>query len=153
MNKKIKFNVLDFVIILLSILVILSVVFWNDIRLNFIQDERTAEYTFTVNGITEEVLSAIKVEDKVFVSEDGTEAGTIKSIESKKETLSVELTDGSSKYYEADTYTVSGKITVKGVIKENGFYIGDKYFVVSGKRFNVYTSRINMNIEVDEIKY
>ena len=153
MNKKIRFNVLDFSIVLLSVLSILAIVFWNDIRVAFMYEEVDAEYTFLATGVTEEMLVYLTVGEDFVFSEDGKKAGTITYVESEKELSRITLVDGTNKTYEGDTYIVKGRAAVKGCKKENGFYISDKYFTVAGKKFKVETSKVNIEIEISEINY
>ncbi len=151
MSKKTKFNVLDFVIVLVSILSILFVVFWKDIRVKFLYEEKNIQYTFEASGITEEELSSLKIGDKLIFSEDSNSAGTITSIESEKEVLSITLIDGTQKSYEADTYTIKCKASASGIKKEHGFYIDNKYFIVPGKAFHVETPKLSMEIQITEL--
>lgn len=151
MNKKNKFNVLDFVIIIFSLLSIFSIVFWEDIRINFLYEEKNIEYSFIARGITEEEFNALVVGDKIFFSADEKDAGQLTSFNGEKETLPIVLVDGSVKSYIADTYTVSGRVIATCIEKENGFYIEDKYFIVPGKKFNVETSKISFEIEISDL--
>lgn len=150
MSKKIKFNVLDFVIILFSVLAILSALFWNDIRAEFVFDEKTVEYTFCISGLSEEMLSSIKVDDNLYFAENGKSAGTILSLKSEK---SAGFVVGTVKAYEIDTYTVIGTAEAKGRQRENGFYINDEYFIVNGKYFDVETSKVSVKLQITDIKY
>lgn len=152
MNKKIKFNVLDFAIVLLSVLIVLSVAFWDELSMNFIHEKKSVECSFIATGLTEEMVLAFNKQEKVFFSENGVKFGKIIDFQNEREQLSVTLVDGSSKSYIADTYTIKGKMIVDCVEKENGLYIDGKYFIVSGKKFDVSTSKINMEIEITDVE-
>jgi hypothetical protein len=153
MNKKIKFNVLDFSIILLSVLSVLAFIFWNDIRTRFMYEEKEAEYAFVARGVTEEALNSLKIGDEVKFLNSRENAGKIISFEYEKEILSVILVDGSRKTYEGDTYVLTGKISARGREKENGFYVSDEYFIVPGKKFSLSTSKVNVDVEITEIDF
>lgn len=151
MNKKNKFNVLDFVIIIFSLLSLFSIIFWEDIRINFLYEEKNIEYSFIARGVTKEEFNSLVVGDEIFFSADEKDAGRLTSFSGEKETLPVVLVDGSVKKYEADTYTVSGSVVANGIEKENGIYIEDEYFMVPGKKFNVETSKISIEIEIVDL--
>ncbi len=151
MNKNIKFNVLDFTIILFSALILLSVIFWNNIRSELFYEEKKAEYTFIATGLTEEMILSISENDKLFFDNSEKSSGTLKSYQYEKEILPITLIDGTVKYYEAETYALSGTVSAEGVKKENGFYINGDYFIVAGKKFNANTSKISFNIEISNL--
>jgi len=153
MNNKIKFNVLDFCIILFAFLVILLVIFSNDICVKFMYNETIAEYTFVATGLTEEEVASIKKDDKLIFSNDGLDAGKLLSFESEKEVSTIVLVNGDTISYDAETYTIRGKVSAKGRIKENGFFISDEHFTVAGKKFNVETSTVKFEMEISDIKY
>ena len=151
MNKKFKFNLIDFSIILLSLSIILSVIFWEDIRAKFILKEKEIEYSFQINNVTEEMLSTLSVNDKLFF-EDNSNAGIILSFEFQKEIASIISEDGTRCSYETDLYCVKGKAKVNAVEKENGFYISAEYFTIPGKVFNVKTEKAEFSILIKEIQ-
>ena len=153
MNKRIKFNILDFCIILFAILLIFASLFWKDIRGKFILNEKNAEYSFVVKGLTEETVKSVSIGDNFYFSEDGTYAGKIDSVEYEREIHYVSLIDGSNVEYESDLYTLSGKVKITGKEKENGFYIGEKYFTVPGKKFYLETDSVELIIEITRIDY
>ena len=152
MDKKIKFNVIDFAIILFVILSIFATIFWKDIRNNFKLNEKSVEYTFTARGVTEEELNSIAVEDKLYFSKDETYAGTIKSVTAEKEMITVALADGSLKTYEGDSYVVQFSVSSVGKQGENGFYLGNTYFTVPGKTFSFETDTVTLNAEITSVK-
>ncbi len=151
MNRKFKFNLIDFSIILLSLAIIFSVIFWDDIRAKFILEEKEIEYSFQINNVTEDMLSTLSVNDKMFF-EDNSSAGVIASFEFQKEIASIISEDGTRCSYETDFYCVKGKAKVKAIEKENGFYISAEYFTVPGKVFNVRTEKAEFTIQIKEIQ-
>lgn len=153
MSKKIKFNILDFCIVLFAILIILSMFFWKDIRSKFTFNEKNAEYTFIVTGLTKEAAEAVLSGNNLYFSEDGTFAGKIESVSSEREIRSVSLIDGDKVEYESDFYTLRCKVDIKGKEKENGFYIDDRYFTVPGKKFSLETDSVKLYVEITSINY
>lgn len=151
MNKNIKFNVLDFTIILFSVLILLSVIFWNNIRSELFYEEKNAEFTFVAKGLTEEMILSISENEKLFFDDSEKSSGTLKSYQYTKEILPMTLIDGTVKYYEAETYTLTGTVSTEGVKKENGFYINGDHFIVSGKKFNTNTAKISFNMEISNL--
>ncbi len=153
MNKKIKFNILDFCIILFAILLIFATLFWKDIRAKFFVNDKNAEYSFVVTGLSKEAAQSVLIGDSLYFSEDGTYAGEINSVETEREMRFVSLVDGSVVEYESDFYTIKGKVNIKGKEKQNGFYIDDKYFTVPGKRFSLETDSVEFIVEITRIEY
>ena len=153
MSKKIKFNILDFCIVLFAILIILSAFFWKDIRSKFTFDEKNAEYSFVVTGLTKEAAEAVSAGNNLYFSEDGTFAGKIESVSAEREIRSVSLIDGDKVEYESDFYTLRCKVDVKGKEMENGFYIDDRFFTVPGKKFSLETDSVKLYVEITSINY
>ncbi len=153
MSRKIKFNVLDFCIVLFAILTILSTFFWKDIRSKLTFDEKNAEYSFIVTGLTKEAAEGVSVGNNLYFSEDGTFAGKIESVSTEREIRSVSLVDGEKAEYESDFYILRCKVDIKGKEKENGFYIDDRYFTVPGKKFSLETDSVKLFVEITSINY
>lgn len=151
MNKKFKFNLIDFSIILLAIIIIFGVIFWDDIRAKFVLEEKEIEYSFQINNVTEEMLSSLSINDKFFF-ENNSNAGTVLMFEYEKEIATLVSEDGTRCSYETDLYCVKGKAKAKGKEKENGFYISAEYFIVPGKIFNVKTEKTGFSIEIKDIQ-
>ena len=152
MNNKIKFNIIDFSIILFVVLAILATIFWNDIRNNIKFEEKTAEYSFVARGVTEDELASLSLENKLYFTNDGTYAGTIKSISYEKEVVTVALADGTLGTYEGNTYLIKCTAFTTGKQGENGFYIGNKHFTVAGKCFSLETDTASIDAEITDIK-
>ncbi len=133
--KKMKFNILDFSIILLSIIIIAMAIFWDDIRTEFIYKEKTVEYIFKATEITDEMYNTVFDFNKLTFSGSDISAGSISKIK-----------------YDESKLELKGAVVVKGREKENGFYISGEYFVVPGKKFIVENSAMVFEIEIISIE-
>ncbi len=153
MSKKIKFNILDFSIIIFVILVILCAFFWQEIRAKVTLDDKIAEYTFVAEGLTKDEIDSFSQNDVFYFCNSGDKAGSLESFSFEKENVSLQLVDGSFVTCDGETYKLFGKIKANGKVLENGFFIANKYFAVQGKRYDLETDSVKITIELNEIKY
>ena len=158
-----RFNVIDFLIILLSLLCILSLVarYTNVMEKIGISNQiQQYEISFAARDLRYTTPSFFHVDDKVYLK-DGkqTYMGTLLSREAgSADALTITL---SSKYIQEETgfisayyaentlVDVSGRILCEGVINEEGcFLLGGNLYVAEGQTLTVYTDLVSFELVV-----
>ena len=158
-----RFNVIDFLIVLISLLCILSLV----ARYTTVMDKigvsnqlQQYEVSFTVTDLRYTTPSFFHIDDKIYL-QDGkqTYMGTLLSREvGSTDALTITLssryiqeeTGFISAYYAENTFVdVSGRILCEGMINDEGYFLlGGDLYVAEGQTLSVYTDLVSFELTV-----
>ncbi|MBQ7645687.1 MAG: DUF4330 family protein [Clostridia bacterium] len=155
-KKNIKFNALDFLIILMIIGMVAIVIFQKDIK-KFTDNNEYGDivYSFTVNNITSERARYL-AEGSTLTELSGDEAaadmGTILTSQSENYVLDVTLVDGSVESAEL-TGVKNVRCTAKmtAIKKENGYFTENGTMIVPGRSIKIETSRAVFEIKIESV--
>ncbi len=154
-SHKGRFNALDAFIILLVILCVVGIYFRSNIASWINGDKELSEYqvSFKVTCIKSTSGKYLTPGGVVYMS-NGLTFGTLKECASLPAKAIITDNEGNLKEvsYPKDTYIdLSGVITVKGVEKDDGFYLGGTYLLTAGANVSVYTDAMDFTLTVSEI--
>ena len=158
-----RFNVIDFLIVLISLLCILSLVarYTNVLNKIGISDQlQQYEISFTVKNLRYTTPSFFHIEDKVYLQNGKqTYLGTLLSREvGSTDALTITLssqyiqeeTGFISAYYAENTLVdVSGRILCEGTINDEGcFLLGGDLYMADGQTLSVYTDMVSFELTI-----
>ena len=150
-NKKIKFNIIDFIIVLAVIGVVLAVFLRGGLVDKFTESKQIIEYTVKISDIQKESFDLIEVGSNIYCNDDDSIMGVVKSKTSQPATMYIVLADGEiAKTTQPDRIDVFLTIEAEGTVDEEGCRIGGTYFIACGKNVSCYMDKVYFNIEVTE---
>lgn len=142
-KKKIRFNLVDFFIIISVLLAVLMIVFRGTVA-DFVgnvvyTDEATV--SFTVKGVSKGDLEMIKKDDTVYYDEKT--LGKVLSVEYVNSTVNViDDSSGTPVYKQAvdyESYDLKITVSTVGAFFEDGFYFDGQIYLGVGKNLELYT--------------
>jgi len=175
-NKKIRFNVVDVIIILLVIACIVGIIFRANVREKLGQSlsNETAYLTLVAENVPQEYIDAFVQGSNAYL--DTRDLGVIIGYSYTEQTKVVlelneryeykPVDDGNGGYintveriitpefktvYDKDSYTVTCQIQVNGQDKSDGFYIGGVEYVGVGKMLNISTEKHAFTMTITKI--
>ena len=149
--KKIRFNSIDFLIIIAIIAAIFTVVYRSGLKnsIDAIRSNDTIVYTLRINNVQRESFDLLELEDKMFSKSDDKNLGTIVSKEFKPAETHIELNNGKIvKTYIPNRIDIYLTVEAIGRVTDEGCMIGGNYFIASGKYISAYTPKVSFNFEV-----
>ncbi len=158
--SRVKFNYIDFLIIIILLMALLSLFFKANIEraINKYISGNSARVLFSIDNIEDDILGTFKNDDKVFYS--GGEFGILKSFKVDNSTDMILVSEKSgynsyefTKAKNKSTYCVSGEIIIEGSKRDNGFYLGGNDRVAVGMDFFVTIGNCAYKISVTGIEY
>ena len=175
-NKKIRFNVVDVIIILLIVACVVGIIFRANVREKLGQSlsNETAYITLVAENVPQEYIDAFVqgssayLEDMdlgIIIGYSYTEqTNVILDLNEKYEYKAVD--DGNGGYintvekiispefktvYDKNSYTVTCQIQVSGQDKSDGFYIGGVEYIGVGKMLNISTENHAFTMTITKI--
>lgn len=149
--KKIKFNAIDFLILLFIIAAILAVAFRSGLKdsLVAIRSNETIVYTLRINNLQKESFDMLEIEDKLFAQSDDKLLGKIVGKTSRPAETYISLDSGEIvKTYIPERLDIFLTVECTGRVTEEGCMLGGNYFVAAGKRISAYTDTVSFSFEV-----
>ena len=156
-SKKTKFNIIDFIIILLVVACIGGIY----VRYNLIDkigvnaQLKNYEITFISKELRYTSLAAFEKDTAVIDRKTGNNIGIFKGIETNSPSAAyVEKSDGTIEklYYPENTkIDVKGKIIVRGIMNDNGFLLDGKQYIATGTTLKISTEKLDIDISVEAI--
>ena len=135
-----KFNIIDFLLIVLILAALISVLLRNDVtsKLNVGQKMTDVEYTFLVENIRDTSCDKF-AEGKEFLLQSNDESiGTLTSYEILPYEQFMELSNGEIvKSAVPNRYTLKGTLKTQVQKNSDGFYLEDNVFLSPGSTFYV----------------
>lgn len=152
-KRNIKFNILDFLIIVFVISVVAAVFLRNGIASNLTASKKNLQYTLKISDVQAESYDYIKPGTIVYSDDDNREIGKVVSVEpAQLATFYTVLSDGNIKKTEQpnriDIYLT---VETSGTVDSEGYKIDGKIFIASGKTIEVYINGIYFNVEVRDV--
>lgn len=156
-SKQKKFNVLDWMIIIVLILCVAVFVLRytrkEDIKENAIAG--TYAISFTVKNVRYTTSDAFVKGDAVYVATDDTYIGIFERLDSNNPSAYyAEDPNGGlvKKYYpEGTRVDLSGTIISEGVMNDDGYFAGGSYYLAPGKELTIYTGHIYVDVVLSGI--
>lgn len=151
--KKIKFNAIDFLILIIVIAAIVSIAFRSGLsnQLLAISSKETIVYTVRIDDIQKESFDLIDIEDKLYSQKDDKYLGTIVEKDSRPAEEYVTLDTGEVvKTYYPNRIDVFLTVECVGRVTEEGCMLGGTYFVASGKEIQSRTDTLAFKMEVTD---
>ena len=149
-TKKIKFNVLDLLIILLIVGVVAVFLFREGGILSDItnRSSQTIEYVVKINDIQKESYQYLKNDVVIYSEKEDKKIGSIYSVGEPEEVeMYVRDQRGNIVKAQKDDSRMSIEIVVraKGTADEKGCMVSGNYFIASGKEIPCYTDKLSFN--------
>ena len=154
-NKKIRFNVIDFLILLVIIIAVVSIVFRSGLKDSVIgaRSNQTIEFTVRINNVQKDTFSIIQIDDVVYAQKDDAALGKITAKNYRPAETYIALDSGEiKKTYIPDRYDIFLTIEGKGSSTKEGNMINGNFFVASGRYISAYTNDVSFNFEVTDAK-
>ena len=151
--KKIKFNSIDFLILLVIIAAIVSVVFRSSLKdeIASIRSNETVVYTLRINNLQKESFNYVNLDDKLYASSDDKFLGTIIEKSSRPAETYIALDNGEiKKTYIPDRIDVMLTVECPGMVTEEGCMLDGNYFIASGSYISAYTNLLTFSFEVTD---
>ena len=149
--KKIRFNAIDFIILLAILGAVFTVVYRSSLKdsLVAIRSNETIEYTVKINNIQKDSFDMIELDAPVFAQSDDKKLGVIVSKEKRPAETYIVLDSGEIvKTFIPDRIDVFLTVEATGRVNDEGCMIGGNYFVAAGKYISAYTPKVSFNFEV-----
>jgi hypothetical protein len=158
LNKnKIKFNIIDFIIILLVVACVGGIY----VRYNLLDkigvnaQLKNYEITFIAKDLRYSSLNAFEKDANVRDRVTGNKIGIFKEIETTSPaSVYVTKSDGAIEklYYPENTkIDVKGKIIVRGIMSDNGFLLEGKNYIATGTTLKISTEKLDIDIVVEAL--
>ena len=151
-QKKHRFNIVDFVLVVAVAACIVGVVVRSNLRGNLHQSTDTAEVTILVEGLLETSSDALKTGDIFYNSVTDKEFGELLSVEKAPAKIRFINTDGTVSYtVYKDRVDVTMKVKISGYDTENGFMLGGTTYIGCGSNFQISSRHIETQCTVLDI--
>ena len=146
-----KFNVIDFLIIIVILAIIVSVVFRRNLFDKFNTEEDTITYTLKIENTTQDTFDFLDVGGSVYVDGD-VWAGTITD-KSKENAIVYDTSETGEikKVVFEDRIDIYLEVEALGVVDEQGKKLNGKYFIAAGKTMTCRTDKIEFSAEVRDV--
>ncbi len=144
---RIRFNILDILIIIVAIALILGVFFRNRI-IDLLSDDLGEEITYVllINQLEVSLLSNLKTNALVIDPDTGQEMGNIISVSYVPSRISETATDGSIMTLEKEGYyDVTLKVGGKGIKSDSGVYLQGVVLIAPGMNRRIITEIASFN--------
>ena len=148
-NRKLKFNIIDFLIILIVIGVALIFVFRSNMVNSFTSAPQTISYTVRISDVQKESFDLVEVGSTLYCNDDDSILGTIKGKRFEEASMYTVLANGDIvKTYQPDRIDIYLEVEASGTVDEDGCMIDGTYFIASGKMISCYVDKLYFNVEV-----
>lgn len=148
-STKLKFNIIDFLILLIVVGLAVVFVFRNNMVSEFNSTPQTISYVVKIGDIQKESYDLIGVGSVLYNYETNTAIGEIKSKRCEDASMYTVLTNGEiKKTYIPDRIDVYLEVEASGTVDEHGCMIDGTLFVASGKMISCCVDKLYFNAEV-----
>ncbi len=151
--KKLKFNGMDFVILLVIIAAILTIALRSGLKDSVVaaRSNETIVYTLRINNLQKASFDILELNDKLYAENDDKYLGTIVEKSSRPAESYISLSDGEIvKTYIPDRLDIFLTVECNGRVTSEGCMLGGNYFVASGKYITAYTDSLAFSFEVTD---
>lgn len=151
--KKIKFNAIDFLILLVIVAAIVSVIFRSSLKdeISALRSNETIVCTVRINNVQKESFDYINLDDKLFASSDDKFLGTVVEKTSRPAETYISLDSGDIvKTYIPNRIDIMLTLECPGRVTDEGCMVDGNFFIASGSYISAYTNLLTFNFEVTD---
>ncbi|MBQ4054440.1 MAG: DUF4330 family protein [Clostridia bacterium] len=151
---KVRFNIIDFLIIVIVIGCIAGVIMRYDIvdKIVVDRDRDEVSVSFMITGISPQIADQIKDGDEFYVVGASDRLGVLadhtvtnaEKVEANENGFPVRSYDDTSR-------DVRGTFTSYGVNDDNGFFLGGTLFIAPGKTLTIESRNVRISVIITEI--
>ena len=152
-GKKLRFNIIDFLIVCAVISLVLLLVFRSGIEKPAVPDTAVIEYTVKISGAEKEVLDFASVDDVIYDENGQSEIGKI--VSKKFTPFEVYTLDPDGKIVKAasvglvDVYLT---VEAEAVALDRGYETDSGVFVISGEKISFFTNGMLFDATVIDVE-
>ncbi len=155
-TKKIRFSVIDFIIIIAVVLVVISAVF-RSINVGIFGENNSvseAVITLSVKGVDRDNFSYFSVGDTIYGSADEKigKIGNVTSIRSAPAVVPESSEEGHRLEPSFDKVDITMELSAKCLVDEHGFFSIGGVYVAPAKTFEADNGEIKFTCEVISVK-
>ncbi|MBQ3100423.1 MAG: DUF4330 family protein [Clostridia bacterium] len=153
-SDKIRFNIIDFLIIVIAIGCIAGVIMRYDIIDKIVVDRERDEVSvsFMITGISPQISDQIKDGDEFYVVGANTRLGVLEDhTVSNAEKVEANENGFPVRSYDDTSRDVRGTFTSYGVNNEDGFFLGGTLFIAPGKTLTIESRNVRISVIITEI--
>ncbi|HBR31697.1 MAG TPA: hypothetical protein DD733_06400 [Clostridiales bacterium] len=140
-GKKVRFNIIDVIIVILLLAAIAGTIFRDSIN-GFMKNEKTEEisYTFEIKQADSDMISGLTQGVIFFESESKKEMGRVISVQSKQSYVTEYALDGSIMTLEKAGYNdLIVNAVANGFKSDTGIFTDGNILIVPGKSYQINT--------------
>ncbi|HAN20271.1 MAG: hypothetical protein A2Y15_07915 [Clostridiales bacterium GWF2_36_10] len=149
-EKRIRFNILDIIIIVLLIALIAGVLFRNNIEelLNPVKSNEIV-YTFGIKQVDSIRLSYLTLDTVISEKDSGASMGRIIKVNSERSKVIEYTIDGKEMLIEKDgLFDVTVKAIAGGFKSDTGVFLNGNILIAPGKTYSIFTSTAVFEITI-----
>lgn len=154
-QKKVRFNVVDFLLILLVILSVVALFLRPQVleKISELTATETVVVNFYADRLSEEESNALSVGDRLTVG-DGEYGELLSYTVQPYQTLQLIESDAEAEnaffkeVTEPDLYTVKGQIRLTGIRRTDGFHVGGNFAVGVGSIVEIQSDSYILTLEI-----
>ena len=151
-EKKLRFNIIDFLIVCAVISLVMLFVFHSGIEKPVVQDTAVIEYSVKISGAEKEVLDFANVDDVIYDENGQNQIGKI--ISKKFTPFEVYTADADGKIVKmasvglVDIYLT---VEVEAVALDSGYETDNGFFVISGEKISFLSDGMMFDATVIDV--
>ena len=153
-KNKIRFNIIDFVIIIALIGCIVGVALRYNVvdKIGLSSHSDNVEIEFVIFSIRPTSYDAMVKGDTFYWKQNNMEIGTLKEATGSYSEVFIPTSDLKMvKSFRDDRYDVRGVFSATGAMTESGFMLGGSQFLAPGKSLNVISKNIDVTLTITKI--
>lgn len=150
LESRIRFNILDIVIIVVIAALVAGLFFRENIIGMFNTEEMSdITYTFEIEGMERTKLSDLAENVQITDKNSGKDMGRIKLVNAVNSYVTEYKTDGTAVKIKRDGYCDAVVTAVaKGFKSDTGVYLDGELLIVPGQTFTIYTSTVTYTMTI-----
>ena len=151
---KLRFNVIDFIIIIIVVGCIAGIVYRYNLVDRLIIDSKkdTMQVHFVAFSVSKELEDKLSVGDEFYLEGSGELLGTLKSSDSSDAVMIVSDENGKPVIsYNKELKDIQGIISCSGVKRDNGFFIAGTKFIAPGSELVLESINVRISVIITEI--
>ncbi len=154
-ERKIRFNIIDFLIVIAVIACIVGIALRYNVadRIGVKSNTDTAEVSFIVRDIKQSSADALITGDTFYWTQNGVELGVLTSKSTTPAAIVSENSKGEAVVVYSD-YAVdaTGVLTCVGTLTDDGFMIGGTQFVAPGKEMEINSKQVKVLVLITDVE-
>ncbi len=152
-GKKLRFNIIDFLIVCAVISIIVLFVFRSGIDKPYVENETSIRYTVVISGAQTQVMNFPSVDDIVYSQDGQTPIGKIVSKSfTPSQVYTVDLNGKIVKTERVGHVDVYLTIETDAVALDSGYEIDKDIFIISGEEISIRLDNLRLDATVIEVE-